>query len=234
MYDGPQVQSAFPIPTGDDGTYEDILPSFSNSSMLGPSLDYFDFDYPIQPNYSYPIAFPPDAALSTPLSPHIAQLYDYTALYNGQPPMDLNLLSSQSYSEVPYEKTDPIEPEGGNTPLYGGLIPTGPRSGDASSTRATRPVRSRKSSKREDPTSMSPDESTAARQRGRPRLDTRDQTAAEVSLLGICQIEPSEADLPSVVVPRLDWLSGRIGNEKRRPSPASTSGFRSWSVRLMR
>ena len=193
MHDAPRVQSAPLVPTEDDATYEDTSPSLSDNFILGPPLDYFDFDKSIRPYHPYPIdpvAFQPDPALSTSLPAHLAQLYDYTALYNGQPPMDVNHLSSESYSEVPYAKTHSMEPGGDNTPLYGGLLPTIPQRGDESGTKATRPVRSRKSSKREDPHSISPDESTAARQRGRPRLDTRDQTAAEVSLLDICYIEP--------------------------------------------
>ena len=190
MHDGPRVQSAQLVPTEDDGIYEDTSSSLLDNFILGPPLDYFDFEQSIHPYYPYPIAFPPDPALSTSFPTHVAQLHDYTALYNGQPPMDLNplSLSSKNSPNVPYVNTDPMEPEGDSTPLYGGLPPIISQSGDASGTKATRPVRSRKASKREDPNSISPDESAAARQRGRPRLDTRDQTTAEVSLLGIFQI----------------------------------------------
>ena len=181
----PQVPSA--LPTEDDGTYE---ASLSDNYALGPPLDYFNFDNPNQLFNHRPIAFPPDP---TSLPAHAVQLSDYIALYNGQPSMDLNLLSSENYPELPYENSDAMNPEANNPILYGGLIPAMAQSGDKSTlicpTRATRPTRSRNSSKKEDAQSTSPDESNAARQRGRPRLDTRDQTAAEVSPLGIYHLD---------------------------------------------
>lgn len=177
----PQVQSALPIE--DDGN---TLPSISGNYVLGPPLDYFDFDNPNQPFNHHPIAFSPDLGS---LPAHAAQLSDYIALYNGQPPMDLNLLPSGNYPALPYENSDAMDLEADNPPLYGGLIPAAAQSGDksrlASLTKVIRPTRSRNSSKKDDTQSTIPDVSNTARQRGRPRQDTRDQTAAEVSPPGI-------------------------------------------------
>lgn len=173
----------------DERTYKDTPPSVPDYLSLGPPLDYFDFENAVQPNYYYPLPFSPDPAPNTPLPAHFAQLYDYTALYNGQPPMNLNLLSSENYPETTHEVTAFMEPEGDNAPLYGGLLPSRLQSDDGSSlvsqTKATKPTKSQNPRRTEIAHSTSPDESNAARQRGRPRLDTRDQTAAEVSFLGI-------------------------------------------------
>ncbi len=178
----PQVQSA--VRVDDDRSYEDTPPSVAEDFTLGPPLDYFHFENPVQSNYYGPVPFAPYPALNTPIPAHVAQLYDYTALYTGQPPMDLNLLSSESYPEEIYGSTGP---EGGNAQLYGGLLPTSPQSEDGhslvSQNKNIKPLRSRKPRKKEDAHSTSPDELNAARQRGRPRLDTRDQTAAEVDYL---------------------------------------------------
>ena len=182
----PQVQSS--VRDEDHRTYEDTLLSVPDGFSLGPPLDYFTFEQPIQPNYQYPIPFPQEHSLASPLSAHVAQLYDYTALYNGQQPMDQNLLSSETYPGILYEDEDLMEPGGKDVPLYGELLPISSQGVDeesqASRTKSTRSTRTRKLSKKEDVHSTSPDESNIARQRGRPRLDTRDQTAAEVWFLG--------------------------------------------------
>jgi hypothetical protein len=182
----PRVQSALRVE--ENRTYENTSPSIPDDFTLGPPLDYFDFGNPVQPSYYYPVPFSPDPALNTPLPAHVAQLYDYTALYSGQPPMNLDLPSSEDYPETTYEGTALMEAEGDNAPLYGGLLPTSPQGDDENSLvsqgKATKPMKSRNPKKKEDTHSTSPDELNASRQRGRPRLDTRDQTAAEVSSLG--------------------------------------------------
>lgn len=102
--------------------------------------------------------------------------------------MNLDLPPSEDYPETTYEGTALMEAEGENAPLSGGLLPTSPQSDDENSLvrqgKATKPMKSRNPKKKEDTHSTSPDELNASRQRGRPRLDTRDQTAAEVSSLG--------------------------------------------------
>ena len=177
-------------------TYEHTPPSISDDCNLGPLLVDFNFDHPIQPYYHHPNAFPPEHSLTTPIPSHGAQLYDSSTLYNGQPPMGLDLLSSENYRELPYENTGSMNPEGDNAPLSRGQLAPAPQSDGRSSlvsqTRATKPMRPRKPNKKEDTHSTSPDESNTARQRGRPRLDTRDQTATEVFSLGIYYA--SEAD----------------------------------------
>lgn len=179
----PRVQSAL-----ENRTYQNVSPSIPNGFNPGPPLDYFDFGNPVQPSYSYPVPFSPDPALNTPLPADVAQVYDNTALYSGQPPMNLDTLSSEDHPEVTYEDTALMQAEGENAPLYGGLLPISPQSDDENSLvshgKATKSVKPRNPKKKEDRHSTSPVELDASRRRGRPRLDTRDQTATEVSSLG--------------------------------------------------
>ena len=94
--------------------------------------------------------------------------------------MDLDLLSAENYQEVPYNQSFSEQHDSGSVQMYGGFL--------ASTTHGTKVPNSptsmttRRSSKKGIPKGVSADE-TATRQRGRPRLDNRDQTASEVCLL---------------------------------------------------
>ena len=87
--------------------------------------------------------------------------------------MDIELLSAEKYKEGGYPQVNTAEAE--NNVQFGGLLASNEGSP------ATMPTR--RTSKKETSKSTSADEAVSTRQRGRPRLDTRDQTAAEVSLL---------------------------------------------------
>lgn len=95
-------------------------------------------------------------------------------------PMDLDLLSAENYQEVPYNQRFSEQHDSGSVQMYGGFL--------ASTTHETKvpssptSMTTRRSSKKGTPKGVSADE-TATRQRGRPRLDNRDQTASEVCLL---------------------------------------------------
>ena len=86
-------------------------------------------------------------------------------------PMDINLLSSENYHQIFQEPTGRIEAEG----------PSGryedPSTIDHQSSQQRTQTRTRRGSKKESSKSSSQDE--LARHRGRPRLDTKDQTAAD-------------------------------------------------------
>ena len=95
--------------------------------------------------------------------------------------MDLDLLSTQNYHQVYSDPTVPTNHSNGQNELYGGLLamdrePAPPQ---------TRPKTRKNSAKKDTAKATGSDETT--RQRGRPRLDTRDQTAAEVSFGEGCQ-----------------------------------------------
>ena len=93
-------------------------------------------------------------------------------------PMDLELLSAENYQEGPYDRELQSQHVSG-TQVYGGLLVGSPVEAKAPSPPAT--TKTRKSSMKETSKSSKADEHIT-RQRGRPRLDNRDQTAAEVSL----------------------------------------------------
>ena len=86
--------------------------------------------------------------------------------------MDINLLSSENYHQIFQEHGDPIEAEGPSSQSYGGSSTIDRQPGQ----QRTR-TRTRRGSKKDSAKSSSQDDT--ARQRGRPRLDTKDQTAAE-------------------------------------------------------
>lgn len=99
--------------------------------------------------------------------------------YQPREPMDPNLLSAESYQENTYENMNPGRRQGGSTQLYGGFLASSSSHGGGASSPPATNMRTRRTSKKENPKGSATEESSV-RQRGRPRLDTRDQTAAEV------------------------------------------------------
>ena len=95
-----------------------------------------------------------------------------TAQLHHQNQMDLNLLSSENYNEVYDDPGNSVKAGGSRSQVYGGLLT---RDRQPSPPRIR--TRTRKGSKKDTTKALSPDET--ARQRGRPRLDTKDQTPAE-------------------------------------------------------
>lgn len=95
--------------------------------------------------------------------------------YQLQHPMDLNVLSVDNYREGVHAGTNINRQNEGGTQLYGGFLTNRTRTPSP----LRRNMRTRQNS-RKDGSSGMPLEENSTRQRGRPRLDTRDQTAAEV------------------------------------------------------
>ena len=89
--------------------------------------------------------------------------------------MDLNLLSAESYHDIPYGETRSGRQENENAQLYGGLVAKDASPSPPPKTRTRRSLR-------KDASKNTSTEDNNSRPRGRPRLDTRDQTAAEVGL----------------------------------------------------
>ena len=116
-------------------------------------------------------AVPQTATLPTSHQPY----HDYDS-------MDLNLLSAENYHNATYEETSSRRHGSGSeeTQLYGGLLVRSPFR-DATPSSPQKPT-TRRSSKKDASKSTGAEDSNS-RPRGRPRLDTRDQSAAEVSLL---------------------------------------------------
>jgi hypothetical protein len=108
----------------------------------------------------------------------VAQQTDYHQPYQSQTPMDLDLLSAENYHEGVYPQSSSRARSSGSIELYGGLLATSPEVTEPTSPPTT--MKTRRSKKE----ASSADES-GTRQRGRPRLDTRDQTAAEVFFLNL-------------------------------------------------
>ncbi len=104
--------------------------------------------------------------------------FDYT--YD---PMDLDLLSVENYYEGTFDGAESLAPQYESSELLGALLaPNRPRT-RKSTKQKNSPAngRTRHSPSKEIlKKNMSPDEEHGARHRGRPRLDTRDETAAEV------------------------------------------------------
>ena len=102
--------------------------------------------------------------------------------YQSQAPalMDLDLLSAENYQEGPYNQRFSEQQNSGSVQMYGGFLASTTHETKAPSSPTS--MTNRRSSKKGTPKGVSADE-TATRQRGRPRLDNRDQTASEVCLL---------------------------------------------------
>ena len=102
--------------------------------------------------------------------------------YQSQAPalMDLDLLSAENYQGVPYDQRFSEQHDSGSVHMYGGFLPSSTHETKVPSSPTS--MTTRRSSKKGISKAVSADE-TATRQRGRPRLDNRDQTASEVCLL---------------------------------------------------
>lgn len=98
--------------------------------------------------------------------------------YYPQTPMDLDVLSAENY-ERDYAQVSSMQRGREHAPLFGITADSRLRTMTPSPPAGTRARRSRKESLK----GASADEANSARQRGRPRLDTKDQTAAEVCIL---------------------------------------------------
>lgn len=98
--------------------------------------------------------------------------------YYPQTPMDLDVLSAENYPRD-YAPVGSIHRGREHAPLFGITADNRVRTNTPSPPAGARTRRSRKESLK----GTSADEANSARQRGRPRLDTKDQTAAEVCIL---------------------------------------------------
>lgn len=138
--------------------------------------------------------------------------------------MDLNLLSAESYyDDSVTEPNAQTEHQNGSSQWTEGLgsNSTQPRKLTKQRELPANP-RARQPSKRESSKTANVDESNGVRQRGRPRLDTRDQNAAEVYAphsSWVCGEKADQTVSYSVAGPRYDWLSEPIDSERRRPYP---------------
>lgn len=95
--------------------------------------------------------------------------------------MDLDLLSAENYYEGTFDGSDVLGPEGQGNQWMGGVVQTLPQT--STSTKPKKPSanpRGRRSTADEGKKKTSLDDVHGIRQRGRPRLDTRDETATEV------------------------------------------------------
>lgn len=85
--------------------------------------------------------------------------------------MDLAILSAENYYDGAFSEGKSMENNDASDQWLGGLL----------AHRIANPIPSKKKQqKNENPNTSGANESTGMRQRGRPRLNTRDQTAAEV------------------------------------------------------
>ncbi len=93
--------------------------------------------------------------------------------------MDSNVLSAENYFGEIFEKSGPAGERKGRNQFRGSVM-----SQQTSSSKTARNVpgstNTSRAAKKEKSQSTSPDGSGGMRQRGRPRLNTKDQTAAEV------------------------------------------------------
>lgn len=95
--------------------------------------------------------------------------------------MDLDLLSAENYYEGTLDGSDVLGPEGQDNQWMGGVVQTLPHTSKTTKPKKTSAnPRRRQSTTDEGKKRMSLDDVHGIRQRGRPRLDTRDETATEV------------------------------------------------------
>lgn len=136
--------------------------------------------------------------------------------------MDLNLLSAETYDDGALNGANPqTEDHNGSKQWTGALGSNSTQARKLKQKELPANTRARPPSKRESST-INVDESHGARQRGRPRLDTRDQTAAEVYAPDFSLIREWRADRNlsySVAVLRYDLRSEPIDSERRLPYP---------------
>ncbi|CAD6593266.1 MAG: hypothetical protein ASARMPREDX12_006966 [Alectoria sarmentosa] len=117
------------------------------------------------PNFNYP-----------PSAPQTVEPTGHSPYYP-QTPMDLDVLSADNYQRdyAPVSSMQRMQRGREPAPLFGITADNRLRTISPSPPTGTRARRSRKESLK----GTSVDEASSARQRGRPRLDTKDQTAAE-------------------------------------------------------
>lgn len=138
--------------------------------------------------------------------------------------MDLSLLSAETYYDGALDVSNlPTElHHGGNQPARP-LQSSSSQPRKLTKQRESPPnMKARQPFKRESSKTANVDDSSGARQRGRPRLDTRDQTAAEVYASNSSKRHGSKADQTagySVAVRRYGWLNEPIDSERRPPYP---------------
>lgn len=126
----------------------------TENAQVGPGLDS-------SANYTAP-------------APRVVEPSSYSAYYP-QTPMDLDILSAENYQRE-YAPVSPMQRGREHAPLFGITADNRIRTITPSPPAGTRTRRSGKESLK----GTSADEANSARHRGRPRLDTKDQTAAEV------------------------------------------------------
>lgn len=144
--------------------------------------------------------------------------------------MDPDLLSAENYYNEVFAASSPAEEEEARNQWLGGLLadraPTrNPGRGGMPGTK-----KAGGATKKEASQNRSPDGSNGARQRGRPRLDTQDQTAAEVHSSDAKLQLNNKLTGASDGVRKSGWPSGRIDSGRRRPYRASTSESRNWNA----
>lgn len=110
-------------------------------------------------------------------APQLVKPTGYSPYYP-QTPMDLDVLSAENYQRD-YAQVSSAQRGREHAPLFGITADNRLRTSTPSPPAGTRARRSRKESLK----GTSADEANSARQRGRPRLDTKDQTAADVCIL---------------------------------------------------
>ena len=138
------------------------------------------------------IGFEPSTNYPGP-APQVVQPTGYPPYYP-QTPMDLDVLSAENYqTQRDYAQVSSMQQRGReHAPMFGITADNRTRTITPSPPAGTRARRSRKESLK----TTSADEANSARQRGRPRLETKDQTAAEVCNLScfgmiFCNLLPS-------------------------------------------
>jgi hypothetical protein len=101
--------------------------------------------------------------------------------------------------------------------LYGGIIPEARSASEADiATTQSRAKRPSKRTRRKSPKSPESEEMAQKGKRGRPRVDTQDESAVEVRQS--TNRSPPNLTYSSVAGPKSDSHSGLTGNEKRPPS----------------
>ena len=162
---------------GNDEYYE-----FSPLGFLGDSYftqpPYYSNNPNANPNENAHVGLGLEASQNyTGPASQIVESTGYSPYYS-QTPMDLDVLSAENYQRD-YAQVSSIQRGREHAPLFGISADNRLRTNTPSPPAGTRARRSRKESLK----GTSADEASSARQRGRPRLDTKDQTAAEVCIL---------------------------------------------------
>ena len=157
---------------GNDEYYE-----FSPLGFLGDSYFTQSPYYSNNPNENVQVGLGLEASQNyTGRASQIVEPTGYPPYYP-HTPMDLDVLSAENYPRD-YAQVSSIQRGREHAPLFGITADNRFRTNTPSPPPGTKPRRSRKESLK----GTSADEANSARQRGRPRLDTKDQTAAEVCI----------------------------------------------------